>query len=59
MLWLFNDNKNALETDKKLCSVNNQGVITDHQDRKQFTKNYSDDSPLRDECLSDFDQDNL
>ena len=30
MLWKFNNNKNASETAKKICSIYGQSVITDH-----------------------------
>ena len=34
MLWEFNNNKNATETTKKICSVYGQGIITDSQVEK-------------------------
>ena len=31
MLWEFENNKNDTEMAKKICSVYDQGVLTDHQ----------------------------
>ena len=36
--WEFTNNKNATETAKKICRVNDQGVITDYQVSNWFSK---------------------
>ena len=63
MVWEFKNNKNAIEIVKKILSVYGQGVITDHQVWKWFSKFCSSDMSLRDEprieCSSDLNQNAL
>ena len=62
-MWEFMNNKNATETAKKINSVYDQDVITDHQVCNWFSKFHSGNKLLRDEprpgCSSDIDQDAL
>ena len=63
MLWLLKKNKDVTETVKKMSSVNDEGVITDHQVGNWFSKFCSGDTLLRDdlrlERSSDVEQDAL
>ena len=47
ILWEFKNNKNAIETAKKICSVCARKVITDCQVQNWFSKFHSGDTSLR------------
>ena len=49
MLWELKNNKNTSETANKICSVNGQGVVTDHQVQNWFSKFSPGNRPLKDE----------
>ena len=61
ILWEYKDNKNATETAKEICSVYDQGVMTDRQVWNWFSKFRSGDASLRNEPRlgrsSDLEQD--
>ena len=60
MSWEFKNNKNAIESAKKICSVYGQSAITDHQVWNWFSKIHSGDMSLSGEsrpgCSSDLNQ---
>ena len=59
ILWQFKNNKNIIETAKKIC-VYDQGVIIEHQVQNRFSKFHSDNTSLKNELWpgrsSDLDQ---
>ena len=63
VMWDFNNNKNATEIAKKICSVYGKRVIIDLQVRNWFSKFRFNDTSLRDEPSpgrsSDLDQNAL
>ena len=63
MVWKFKNIKSTIERGKKICSIYDQGVITDRQFQNWFSKFHSDNTSLRDEhrtrCSSYLEQDAL
>ena len=60
LLREFKNNKNAKETAKKICSVHDQSVKTDHPIKNWFSKFYSGDiNELKPWRTSELDQDVL
>ena len=49
MLWEFKQGNNATETAEKVCSVYDEGTITDQTVRNWFVKFHSRDMSLKDE----------
>ena len=60
MFWEFYNNKNVIETAKKIGSIHGQGVITDNQVWNWFSKFHSSNTSFRDEprpgWSSEFDE---
>ena len=48
MFWEFKNNKNAIETAKKICTVYDQDMMTDYQVQNWFSKFCSGNTSLRD-----------